>query len=156
MQMTTYISFSVTCMRIRFKGHRFCFYSSNKGVDSSDKVKETHFKNGKNVEHNIFLFSKAAIFHIWMEYAINRIFLSIYALSTLITCKCDTPDGIWLINIFLFSCSMCVLGKRLLKDMKLEDCHKTVGGFLHQTYCNSTTRSCDPYYESKCSIDLDQ
>ncbi|XP_055312434.1 solute carrier family 12 member 4 isoform X3 [Sitodiplosis mosellana] len=43
---------------------------------------------------------------------------------------------------------MCVLGKRLLKDMKLEDCHKTVGGFLHNTYCNATTRLCDPYYET--------
>lgn len=44
--------------------------------------------------------------------------------------------------------SMCVLGKRLLKDIKLEDCHKQIGGALHQVFCNGTS-TCDPYYASK-------
>ncbi|GLV43175.1 kazachoc [Carabus blaptoides fortunei] len=42
---------------------------------------------------------------------------------------------------------MCVLGKRLVKDISLENCNKTVGGPLHDLYCPNTT-SCDPYYET--------
>ncbi|XP_017780215.1 PREDICTED: solute carrier family 12 member 4 isoform X2 [Nicrophorus vespilloides] len=41
---------------------------------------------------------------------------------------------------------MCVLGKRLLKDISLNECNKTEGGALHRVFCNTTT--CDPYYES--------
>lgn len=39
---------------------------------------------------------------------------------------------------------MCVLGKRLLKDISLEDCNKTEGGPLHQLFCVNST--CDSYY----------
>lgn len=42
---------------------------------------------------------------------------------------------------------MCVLGKRLVKDISLEHCNKTVGGPLHELYCSNTS-SCDPYYET--------
>ncbi|XP_076283775.1 solute carrier family 12 member kcc isoform X3 [Lasioglossum baleicum] len=47
------------------------------------------------------------------------------------------------------SLKMCVLGKRLLKDINvLEDCNKNVSGPLHRVYCGNTTSSqkCDPYY----------
>ncbi|PSN31506.1 Solute carrier family 12 member 6 [Blattella germanica] len=51
---------------------------------------------------------------------------------------------------------MCVLGKRLLKDISLEDCHKETGGALYHIFCGNTTSSssgettsnCDPYFES--------
>ncbi|XP_025993316.1 solute carrier family 12 member 4 isoform X2 [Solenopsis invicta] len=40
---------------------------------------------------------------------------------------------------------MCVLGRRLLKDLNvLTDCNKNWGGPLHNVYCNGTR--CDPYY----------
>ncbi|CAH0695418.1 unnamed protein product [Spodoptera exigua] len=39
---------------------------------------------------------------------------------------------------------MCVLGKRLLKDIDINNCTKTVGAPLHQLFCNNGT--CDPYY----------
>ncbi|CAK9808493.1 Solute carrier family 12 member 6 [Anthophora plagiata] len=41
---------------------------------------------------------------------------------------------------------MCILGKRLLKDINvLQDCNKNVSGVLHQIYCGNSTK-CDPYY----------
>lgn len=42
---------------------------------------------------------------------------------------------------------MCVLGKRLLKNVTVEDCNKTVDGILHQLFCPNNT-ACDPYYEA--------
>jgi potassium/chloride transporter 4/5/6 len=45
---------------------------------------------------------------------------------------------------------MCVLGKRLLKDINVNDCHKKQFGPLYQIFCgNSSTDgiSCDPYFE---------
>lgn len=39
---------------------------------------------------------------------------------------------------------MCVLGKRLLKDIHIENCTKIPGGELHQTFCPNNT--CDPYF----------
>ncbi|XP_065165264.1 solute carrier family 12 member 4 isoform X3 [Atheta coriaria] len=44
--------------------------------------------------------------------------------------------------------SMCVLGKRLLKDIPMASCNKTVGGDLHRIFCNSTNSICDPYYKA--------
>ncbi|CAL1680199.1 unnamed protein product [Lasius platythorax] len=46
------------------------------------------------------------------------------------------------------SLKMCVLGRRLLKDLNvLNDCNKNVSGVLHSLYCGNSTRSkCDPYY----------
>jgi potassium/chloride transporter 4/5/6 len=47
---------------------------------------------------------------------------------------------------------MCVLGKRLLKDISINDCHKRPFGPLHQIFCvNSSSESagsCDPYFEA--------
>ncbi|KAG7203194.1 hypothetical protein KM043_010300 [Ampulex compressa] len=44
------------------------------------------------------------------------------------------------------SLKMCVLGKRLLKDIDvMNDCHKNANGYLHNVYCKNDT-SCDPYY----------
>ncbi|XP_049831713.1 solute carrier family 12 member 6 isoform X1 [Schistocerca gregaria] len=45
---------------------------------------------------------------------------------------------------------MCVLGKRLLKDIDIQDCNKTVNGPLYNIFCtNSSTGevTCDPYFE---------
>lgn len=39
---------------------------------------------------------------------------------------------------------MCVLGKRLLKDIKITSCNKTIGGDLHNIFCPNNT--CEPYY----------
>ena len=47
------------------------------------------------------------------------------------------------INDFLFNCSMCVLGKRLLKDIPIENCTKD-DTFLSDLYCPDGV--CDPYY----------
>ncbi|XP_011260217.1 solute carrier family 12 member 6 isoform X2 [Camponotus floridanus] len=46
------------------------------------------------------------------------------------------------------SLKMCILGRRLLKDINiLADCNKNVSGVLHGMYCGNNTRSkCDPYY----------
>jgi hypothetical protein len=41
--------------------------------------------------------------------------------------------------------SMCVLGKRLLRDISISDCNKNTSGPLHQIFCGNST--CDPYYE---------
>lgn len=42
---------------------------------------------------------------------------------------------------------MCVLGRRLVKDISIDNCNKTIGGPLHNLYCLNST-SCDPYYDS--------
>ncbi|XP_016906771.1 solute carrier family 12 member 4 isoform X3 [Apis cerana] len=47
------------------------------------------------------------------------------------------------------SLKMCVLGRRLLKDINvLTECNKNTSGILHQLYCGNTTNTnkCDPYY----------
>ncbi|XP_039752651.1 solute carrier family 12 member 4 isoform X1 [Pararge aegeria] len=41
---------------------------------------------------------------------------------------------------------MCVLGKRLLKDININNCSKDVGGELYQLFCPNNT--CDPYYQA--------
>ncbi|XP_020289563.1 solute carrier family 12 member 6 isoform X4 [Pseudomyrmex gracilis] len=42
---------------------------------------------------------------------------------------------------------LCLLGKRLLKDLNvLTDCNKNVSGLLHKIYCGNSTTKCDPYY----------
>ncbi|XP_067002016.2 solute carrier family 12 member 4 isoform X2 [Anabrus simplex] len=47
---------------------------------------------------------------------------------------------------------MCVLGKRLLKDIDISECNKDVNGTLHKLFCsntlNNTAGSCEPYYEA--------
>ncbi|XP_012150143.1 solute carrier family 12 member kcc isoform X3 [Megachile rotundata] len=44
------------------------------------------------------------------------------------------------------SLKMCVLGRRLLKDINvLTECNKNTTGVLHQIYCGNSTK-CDPYY----------
>ncbi|RLU20061.1 hypothetical protein DMN91_006667 [Ooceraea biroi] len=44
------------------------------------------------------------------------------------------------------SLKLCVLGRRLVKDINvLTDCNKNVSGVLHKLYCSNGTR-CDPYY----------
>lgn len=49
--------------------------------------------------------------------------------------------------LFYFVYRMCILGKRLLKDIHIQDCNKTVGGPLHNIFCTGNgTDSCDPYY----------
>lgn len=40
---------------------------------------------------------------------------------------------------------MCVLGKRLLKDIPITSCNKTVGGDLNKIFCNAS-QQCDSYY----------
>ncbi|XP_012275831.1 solute carrier family 12 member 4 isoform X2 [Orussus abietinus] len=45
------------------------------------------------------------------------------------------------------SLKMCVLGRRLLKDLDvLKDCNKNTTGYLHSLYCANGTGACDPYY----------
>jgi potassium/chloride transporter 4/5/6 len=48
--------------------------------------------------------------------------------------------------------SMCVLGKRLLKDISMNDCNKEPFGPLHQIFCGNSSSgnegSCDPYFEA--------
>ena len=39
---------------------------------------------------------------------------------------------------------MCVLGKRLLKDVAIENCTKADNGFLYHVFCKN--KLCDPYY----------
>lgn len=43
--------------------------------------------------------------------------------------------------------SMCVLGKRLLKDISIDDCHKNSSGPLHKVFCGNSS-TCDPYFEA--------
>lgn len=45
--------------------------------------------------------------------------------------------------------SMCVIGKRLLKDIDIANCTKAIGGPLYNIYCNATTGVCEDYYKSK-------
>lgn len=40
---------------------------------------------------------------------------------------------------------MCVLGKRLLKDIPIDNCTKEAGGPLYKIFCQDNT--CDPYFE---------
>lgn len=48
---------------------------------------------------------------------------------------------------------MCVLGKRLLKDITIDQCDKSTTGALWKTFCNSTySSSCDPYFAGKWPI----
>jgi hypothetical protein len=42
---------------------------------------------------------------------------------------------------------MCVLGKRLLRDISIGDCNKNISGPLHQIFCGNSS-NCDPYYEA--------
>ncbi|XP_011874243.1 PREDICTED: solute carrier family 12 member 5 isoform X4 [Vollenhovia emeryi] len=42
------------------------------------------------------------------------------------------------------SLKLCLLGRRLLKDIDITECNKKYGGALHNVYCNKTR--CDPYY----------
>jgi potassium/chloride transporter 4/5/6 len=42
---------------------------------------------------------------------------------------------------------MCVLGKRLLKDISVSDCNKNTSGPLHKIFCGNSS-ACDPYYEA--------
>ncbi|CAH1393152.1 unnamed protein product [Nezara viridula] len=43
---------------------------------------------------------------------------------------------------------ICVLGNRLLKDIAIDRCNKTVGGELYNLFCpNGTKSGCDPYFE---------
>lgn len=45
---------------------------------------------------------------------------------------------------------MCVLGKRLLKDIALDQCDSSIkNGTLWRTYCNATTGDCEPYFKGK-------
>ncbi|XP_031632483.1 solute carrier family 12 member 4 isoform X2 [Contarinia nasturtii] len=41
---------------------------------------------------------------------------------------------------------MCVLGKRLLKDIPLDGCHKNSTGNLYKLFCKDN--QCDPYFQS--------
>lgn len=41
---------------------------------------------------------------------------------------------------------MCVLGKRLLKDVSISDCHKNDTGPLHKMYCLPNSTICEEYY----------
>lgn len=43
---------------------------------------------------------------------------------------------------------MCILGKRLLKDIEGQDCHKNVSGPLWNLYCGNSTdgEDCEPYF----------
>lgn len=52
-----------------------------------------------------------------------------------------------LINKVFGIFSMCVLGKRLLRDISISDCNKNISGPLHQIFCGNST-NCDPYYEA--------
>lgn len=52
------------------------------------------------------------------------------------------------INCFFLFFSMCVLGKRLLKDIDVfRDCNKNTTGPLYKQFCG--TGQCDPYFSSK-------
>jgi hypothetical protein len=52
-----------------------------------------------------------------------------------------------MINQLVWFFSMCVLGKRLLKDISVSDCHKNSSGPLHKIFCGNSS-TCDPYYEA--------
>lgn len=43
---------------------------------------------------------------------------------------------------------MCVLGKRLLKDISNAECNKTFNGTLYRIFCPNATAGCDPYFEN--------
>lgn len=52
--------------------------------------------------------------------------------------------------VCVFSLRMCVLGKRLLKDIDPANCTKDIDGPLHKLYCNGTSTHCEDYYNCKC------
>lgn len=58
-------------------------------------------------------------------------------------------SGFTMTENMLFCCRMCVLGKRLLKDIDISNCTKAVGSPLYNTFCNSSLASatCDPYFK---------
>lgn len=43
---------------------------------------------------------------------------------------------------------MCSLGNRLLKDMDVQNCNKSVNGELYNLYCNNGTGVCDDYFKN--------
>lgn len=43
---------------------------------------------------------------------------------------------------------MCVLGKRLLKDIAVDNCTKEAGGPLYNIFCEDGGE-CDPYFKGK-------
>lgn len=43
---------------------------------------------------------------------------------------------------------MCSLGNRLLKDIDISQCNKTIDGYLYNIYCSNETRVCDDYYSA--------
>ena len=43
--------------------------------------------------------------------------------------------------------SMCVLGRRLLRDISIGNCNKDINGPLHLIFCGNSS-TCDPYYEA--------
>ncbi|XP_063225978.1 solute carrier family 12 member 4 isoform X2 [Bacillus rossius redtenbacheri] len=43
---------------------------------------------------------------------------------------------------------MCVLGTRLLKDIKIHECYKNSSGKLFELYCGNSSATCEPYFEA--------
>ncbi|KAK0182419.1 hypothetical protein PV327_000561 [Microctonus hyperodae] len=43
---------------------------------------------------------------------------------------------------------LCVLGKRLMKDIDISGCHKNESGILHNLFCDNHTKVCDDYYNT--------
>ncbi|XP_037032618.1 solute carrier family 12 member 6 isoform X3 [Bradysia coprophila] len=43
---------------------------------------------------------------------------------------------------------LCVLGKRLVKDVDIGNCTKDIGSKLYNTYCNVSTGLCEEYYRT--------
>lgn len=63
---------------------------------------------------------------------------------------CTGFDDIVFFVCICFYYRLCVLGKRLLKDIDPANCTKEIGGPLHNLYCNSTSSSsCEDYYKCK-------
>jgi len=42
---------------------------------------------------------------------------------------------------------MCILGRRLLRDISIGNCNKDINGPLHLIFCGNSS-NCDPYYEA--------
>jgi hypothetical protein len=71
----------------------------------------------------------------------------------IIKMECSTSySPCTIIKLYLSLFSMCVLGKRLLKDISVNDCHKEPFGPLYQIFCGNSssdnTRHCDPYFDA--------
>lgn len=64
---------------------------------------------------------------------------------------------IWSLTVFLFCLSslinsMCVLGKRLLKDIAIDNCTKEEGGPLWNIFCPVENGGiCDEYFKGICA-----